>query len=86
MVSYYPIIGGYVTRSDYIIWIGIGAVAGTAFGLLAGRKNRAKNGLLGAAAGVVAGSVVAGVYDYATREEIPYYSSLSPLYDEAEVA
>ena len=73
-------------KSDYIIWIGMAAAAGTAIGLLAGRKHRARSGLLGGAAGVVASSLVAGVYDYATREEIPYYSSLSPLYDEAEVA
>lgn len=73
-------------KSDYIIWIGLAAAAGTAIGLLAGRKHPAKSGLLGAVAGFVAGSVAAGVYEYATREEIPYYSSLSPLYDEAEVA
>jgi hypothetical protein len=73
-------------KSEYIIWVGIAAAAGTAIGLLAGRKHRAKSGLLGAAAGCIAGSLAAGVYEYATREEIPYYSSLSPLYDEAEVA
>jgi hypothetical protein len=76
----------HVKSSDYIIWIGMAAAAGTAIGLLAGRKQPAKGGLLGAAAGILAGSVAAGVYEYATREEIPYYSSLSPLYDEAEVA
>ncbi len=73
-------------RSDYIIWIGMAAAAGAAVGSLAGRKHPAKSGLLGAAAGAIAGSLAAGVYEYATREEIPYYSSLSPLYDEAEVA
>lgn len=62
------------------------AAAGTAIGLLAGRGHSVKGGLLGAAAGVIAGSVAAGVYEYATREEIPYYSSLSPQYEEAEVA
>lgn len=73
-------------KSEYIIWIGMAAIAGTAIGLLAGRKHTVKSGLLGAAAGVVAGSVAAGVYEYATREDIPYYSSLSPMYDEADVA
>ena len=73
-------------KSDYIIWIGMAAAAGTALGLFAGRKHPSRYGLLGAAAGVVAGSVAAGVYEYATREEIPYYSSLSPQYEEAEVA
>ena len=60
--------------------------AGTAVGLLTKQKDIAKGGLLGAAVGVVAGSVAAGVYEYVTRDEIPYYSSLSPLYDEADVA
>ncbi len=73
-------------KSDYLIWIGMAAAAGTAIGLLSGRKHPAMGGLLGAAAGVVAGSVAAGVYEYARREEIPYYSSLSPQYEEAEVA
>lgn len=73
-------------KSDYIIWIGMTAAAGTALGLLAGREHPVRGGLLGGVAGVVAGSVAAGVYEYATREEIPYYSSLSPQYEEAEVA
>jgi len=73
-------------KSDYLIWIGMAAAAGTALGLLTGRKHPARGGLLGAVAGVVAGSVAAGVYEYATREEVPYYSSLSPQYEEAEVA
>ncbi len=73
-------------KSDYLIWIGTAAAAGTAIGLLTGQKHPARGGLLGAAAGVIAGSVAAGFYEYATREEIPYYSTLSPQYEEAEVA
>jgi len=75
-----------MNRSDYLIWIGVAAAAGAAIGSLAERERPVKGGLLGAAAGIVAGSVAAGVYEYVIREEIPYYSSLSPLYDEAEVA
>jgi hypothetical protein len=70
-------------RSDYLIWLGISAAAGTALGMLADRKHPAKGSLLGAAAGVVAGSVAAGIYQYVTSgEKIPYYSKSSPLYDE----
>ena len=73
-------------RSHYLIWVGLAAAAGASIGLLAGRKRPVEVGLLGAAAGALAGSLAAGVCEYAKREEIPYYSSLSPLYDEAEVA
>ncbi len=73
-------------KTDYLIWFGMAAVAGGAIGLLAGREKPVKSGLLGAAAGVAAGVVAAGVYEYANREEIPFYTSLSPLYEEAEVA
>jgi hypothetical protein len=70
-------------RSDYLIWLGISVAAGTALGMLADRKHPAKGSLLGAAAGVVAGSVAAGIYQYVTSgEKIPYYSKSSPLYDE----
>ena len=47
-------------RSDYIIWIGMAAAAGAAVGSLAGRKHPAKSGLLGAAAGAIAGSFGCG--------------------------
>lgn len=70
-------------RSHYLIWLGISAAAGTAFGMFSDRKQPAKGGLLGVTAGVVAGSVAAGIYQYVTtREKIPYYSKLSHLYDE----
>lgn len=73
-------------RSNFFIWVGMAVAAGTAVGMFTKRKDLAKDGLLGAAIGVVAGLVAVGVYEYATRNEIPYYSSLSPLYDEADVA
>ena len=70
-------------KSHYLLWLGISAAAGTVLGMLADRKHPAKGILFGAAAGVVAGSVVAGVYQYVTEgEKIPYYSKSSPLYDE----
>jgi hypothetical protein len=71
-------------KSDYLIWLGIAAAAGTALGMLVDRKNPAKGSLLGATAGIVAGSVAAGVYQYITSgEKVPYYSKSSPFYDES---
>jgi hypothetical protein len=75
-----------IDRSDYLIWIGVAAAAGAVIGLLAEREHPVQGGLLGAAAGILAGSAAAGVCEHIKRNEIPYYSSLSPLYDEAEVA
>lgn len=70
-------------KSHYLIWLGISTAAGTALGMLAGRKHPAKGGLFGAATGVVAGSVIAGIYRYVTSvEKVPYYSKSSPLYDD----
>jgi hypothetical protein len=70
-------------KSHYLIWVGISTATGTVLGMLADRKHPAKGSLFGAAAGVVAGSVVAGVYQYITAEEkVPYYAKSSPLYDE----
>jgi hypothetical protein len=73
-------------KIDYTIWIGLAAVAGGVLGVFADRKKPVTAGLLGAAAGAAAGMAVAGVYEYATGEEVPYYTSVSPLYEEAEVA
>lgn len=73
-------------REEYIVWMGLAAAAGTAIGMLAERKNPAKGGFLGAAAGLLACSVAAGICEYTSRDEVPFYSSLSPLYEEAEVA
>lgn len=76
-------INGFMKRSNYLLWLCVSAAAGTAVGMLSERKNTAKGGLLGATAGIVAGSVAAGVYEYVTfRETLPYYSEVSPLYDE----
>jgi len=70
-------------RSDYLIWLCVSAAAGTTIGMLSERKHAAKAGLIGAAAGIVAGSVAAATFEYATsKEKLPYYSELSPLYDE----
>jgi len=72
-------------KSNYLIWIGIAAATGSAIGLLSERKNAAKGGLLGASAGIVAGAVAAGVYEYvASKEKFPYYSEVSPLYEERQ--
>ena len=72
-------------KSHYLIWLGISTAAGTVLGLLADRKRPVKGSLFGATAGVIAGSVVAGVYQYVTAgERVPYYSKSSPLYDELD--
>jgi hypothetical protein len=72
-------------RSHYIIWLGIATAAGTALGILSDRKHPAKGSLLGATAGVVAGSVAAGVYQYVTSgDSVPYYSKSSDLYNELD--
>ena len=72
-------------RSHYFIWLCVSAAAGTAIGMLSEREHTAKAGLMGATAGIVAGSVAAAAYDYVTsKEKFPYYSELSPLYEEIE--
>lgn len=72
-------------RSNYLLVLGLAAAAGAAIGALSERKYPLKSGALGAAAGVVAGSVAAGVYEYvSSREKVPFYSSSSPLYEETD--
>ncbi len=75
-----------MSRTDYLIWLGLAAAAGGAIGLFAGKEKPVKGGILCAAAGIAAGVVAAGIYEYANREVIPFYTSLSPLYEEADVA
>jgi len=70
-------------RAHYFIWLGISAAAGAVLGMLADRQKPAKGSLIGSAAGVVAGSVAAGIYHHITDgEKVPYYSKSSPLYEE----
>lgn len=71
-------------RSDYIIWLGVATAAGTAMGMLSDRRHPAKGSLLGATAGMIAGSVAAGVYEYISSEKVPYYSTESSLYDDID--
>jgi len=71
-------------RSHYFIWLGIAAATGSALGMLSDRKHPAKGGLLGATAGVVAGSVATGVYHYITADQVPYYSRSSSQYEELD--
>lgn len=72
-------------KSHYLIWLCVSAAAGTTVGMLSERKPSAKGGLLGATAGIVAGSVAVATYEYVTsKEKLPYYSELSPLYEENE--
>ena len=76
--------GLYMRRSQYFIWLGIATAAGTALGMLSDRRHPAKGSLLGATAGMVAGSVAAGVYEYISSEKVPYYSTESPLYGDID--
>ncbi|MBI5633926.1 MAG: hypothetical protein HZA15_10665 [Nitrospirae bacterium] len=70
--------------SQYLICLGITTAAGTALGILSDRRHPAKGSLLGATAGMVAGSVAAGVYEYISSEKVPYYSKESSLYDDID--
>lgn len=72
-------------KSQFVIWLGIATAAGTALGMLSDRKHPAKGSLLGATAGMVAGSVAAGVYEYISSEKVPYYSTASSLYDDLDL-
>ena len=71
-------------KTNYLIWLGIAAAAGTAAGILSDRKKPAKSGFIGATACILAGSVAAGVCHYVTAEKIPYYSASSALYEEID--
>ena len=72
-------------KSHFLICLCLSAAAGTAVGMLSEKKPSAKTGFIGAAAGIVAGSVAVATYEYVTsREKLPYYSELSPLYEEVE--
>lgn len=71
-------------KSDYILWLGMATAAGTALGMLSDRRHPAKGSLLGATAGLVAGSVAAGVYVYISSEKVPYYSTESSLYSDID--
>jgi hypothetical protein len=71
-------------KIDYIIWIGVATAAGTALGMLSDRRQPAKGSLLGATAGMVAGSIAAAVYEYISSEKVPYYSTASSLYNDID--
>lgn len=72
-----------MNKTPFLIWLGIAAAAGTAIGMISERKNPAKGGLLGATAGLVAGSVAAAAYEYiSVRNAYPLYSEVSEVYDE----
>jgi hypothetical protein len=74
-----------MNKANYLLVLGIAAAAGTALGMLADRRHPAKGGILGAAAGVVASSVAAGVYHYIEVSKIPYYSSASSLFNDLDL-
>lgn len=72
-------------QSHYLIMLSMAVATGTALGMLSDRKRPGRGALLGAAAGIVAGSAAAGVYERSTRNgRIPFYSSSSPLYEDLD--
>ena len=72
-------------RSNYLIWLGIATVTGTAAGLLSNQRHPQKGGLIGAAAGVIAGTVTAKLYKCITEEDegVSYYTKSLPLYEDS---
>jgi hypothetical protein len=74
-----------MNKANYLLVLGIAAAAGTALGMLVDQRHPAKGGILGAAAGVVASSVAAGIYHYIEVNKIPYYSSASSLYNDLDL-
>ena len=84
MLSYNAMGTAQSNRSRALIWLGI-AAAGSAFGMIATRRQPAKGGILGAVAGLAAGSIAVAVCERARRrEDIPFYSSMSPQYSDSE--
>ncbi len=71
-------------KSNYLIWLGLSAIAGAGLGIIVDKKHPAKGCFLGAAAGIVAGSFAAGVFQ--CEEQVPYYSKSSPFYEENSAA
>ncbi len=67
----------------YILLLGMAAAAGGAAGMFSNRENPGKGGLIGATAGVVIGSLAAGLYEHlSSNGKVPYYSESSSLYEE----
>jgi len=71
-------------KSDYLILLGVALSAGAGLGVLSERRQPVKGAALGAAAGIIAGAVAAGFYDYISADKVPYYSNASSLYEEVD--
>ncbi len=70
-------------KLSLIACLGIPAVAGAMFGLLANKKHPVKGSLLGATTGILAGSAAVAAYNLIeTEDKVPYYSKSSPLYND----
>jgi hypothetical protein len=69
--------------ANYLKWIGVAAAAGTALGMISNLKKPEQGGLIGAAVGVIAGSVAAELYKRMKTDEdgVNYYTKSSPLYE-----
>lgn len=70
-----------------ILWLGTFTAAGSAIGLMANRRKPACGGLIGAAAGVVAGSVFNMLHENSGPDDdgrIKYYSKSLPSYGDPD--
>ena len=75
--------GAEMKGHHYILLLGMAAAAGGAAGMLSNRNSPAKGGLIGATAGVVFGSLAAGLYQHLSSDgKVPYYSESSSLYED----
>lgn len=72
-------------NSLYLMVLGMAAATGTVVGMYSHKERPVRGALWGAAAGALAGAAAAGVFDHMTRDQdIPFYSSSSPLYEDIE--
>lgn len=72
-------------RSQGLFILGLAAVAGSAAAALMDRRHPVRAGLIGAAAGMAAGVFGAGLYNRVRAgDDVPYFSSSSPLYADQE--
>ena len=72
-------------RSQGLLILGVAAVAGSAAAALADRRHPVRAGMIGAVAGLAAGVFGAGLYSRVRAgEDVPFFSSSSPLYTDQE--
>lgn len=75
-------IGKMNRRRNFLLWILVGAAAGTAAGMLSSPRRPGQAGLVGGAAGILVGTAVAAIHQRVidANDGIGFYSNSSPLY------